>query len=82
MKATFAPSTGRKCNINHPAASKDCSFDSLYSYELTRYSQCGLAKPEDTCDETYVKIGETHDWTAACRQKWSDLPVYKWICLP
>ena len=73
---------GYKCGVNHDESHKTCSFDSLSSYDYMGYSECSRGDPGDTCDEVYVKIGEYHDWAAACRYKYSDLPVYKWVCLP
>jgi len=73
---------GYKCGINHPAASKKCSSNSLTSYDYLGYSECTSGEADDTCDEVYVKIGDMHEWTAACRSTWADLPVYEWVCLP
>jgi hypothetical protein len=73
---------GYKCGSNHPEAHKTCSDQSLTSYDYMGYSECTLGDSGDTCDEVYVKIGEMHEWAAACRYKWADLPVYKWVCLP
>lgn len=73
---------GCKCTGKHAAVDTKCSADSLWSAELMGYSDCERADPGDTCDEIYVKIGYTHDWKYLCTEKYSDLPVFRWVCLP
>jgi hypothetical protein len=74
---------GFKCGQNHPPAHKACiPIDSTSSYDLLGYSECVKGASEDTCDEIYVKIGETHEWNATCEKTWGDFPVYRWVCLP
>lgn len=74
---------GFKCGTNHPAAKKTCTpIDSMTSYDYLGYSECTAGNPSDICYESYVKIGDYHEWDATCSRTWADLPVHPWVCLP
>jgi hypothetical protein len=75
-----------RCGHSHPAQQIPCFRLSTGRYakiDLAGYSHCVRSDQDETCEESYVKIGEINIyWDAGCSLLAQRHRQFRWVCLP